>query len=300
MRVGLSWVREYAALDPGVEAAEVAKRLTAAGLEVESTEPAGQEISGVVVARVDEVEELTGFRKPVRFCRVSTGRGERGVICGATNFAAGDIVALAEPGAVLPGGFEIGAKQAYGRMSEGMICSLRELGIGEDHSGILVLDPAAPLGADFADYAGLADYVLDIAVNPDRGYALSVRGVAREVATAFGVAFTDPAEEDLPADLAAESAEVWPAGIEDPAACDRFVLREVRGLDPAAPTPLWMLVRLARAGMRSVSLAVDVTNYLMLELGQPLHAFDRARLSGPIVVRRGRPGERLETLDHVV
>jgi phenylalanyl-tRNA synthetase beta chain len=228
------------------------------------------------------------------------------VICGATNFSVGDRVALALPGAVLPGGFEIGARMTYGHMSEGMICSVREMGIGDEHDGILVLPHNAPLGADFVEYAGLRDEVLDIAVNPDRGYAVSVRGVARELALAYGVPFTDPADDGLPgADvlggpLEYEGSDVWPASISDPTACDRFVLREVRGFEPAARTPVEMLVRLARCGVRSVSLAVDVTNYLMLELGQPLHAFDRSKLSGPIVVRRALPGETLETLDHVV
>jgi phenylalanyl-tRNA synthetase beta chain len=300
MRVPLSWLREYAAIGPGVEPAEVARRLTAAGLEVESALPVGHDVRGVVVAQVTDVEELTGFSKPIRYCRVATGSAEHSVICGAANFRAGDKVPLAVPGAVLPGGFEIGAKKAYGRMSEGMICSARELAIGDDHTGILVLEPGAPLGAGFADYAGLPDHVFDIAVTPDRGYALSVRGVAREAATAFGVAFTDPARVGVGGDVAVVSGEVYPASIADPTACDRFVLREVRGLDPAATTPLWMRVRLARAGVRTVSLAVDITNYLMIELGQPLHAFDAAALSGPIVVRRARPGERLETLDHVV
>src|SRR5215470_14565621 len=185
-------------------------------------------------------------------------------------------------------------------MSEGMICSADELAIGDDHSGILVLAPDAPLGEDFAGYAALADQVLDISVTPNLGYALSVRGVARELATAFEVPYTDPADQGLPADVGAVSPEVYQASIADPTACDRFVLREVRGLDPAAPTPLWMRVRLARAGMRGVSLPVDITNYLMVELGQPMHAFDRQRLSGPIVVRRARPGEQLDTLDHVI
>ena len=185
-------------------------------------------------------------------------------------------------------------------MSEGMICSAAELGLGDDHSGILVLPPDAPLGADFVEYAGLADHVLDIAVTPDRGYALSVRGVSRELATSYGVRFTDPAYVGLPADVAVVSDQVHPASIEDPTACDRFVLREVRGFSPDAATPLRMRVRLARSGLRSVSLAVDITNYLMLELGQPLHAFDGDRLSGPLAVRRAHPGERLETLDHVV
>src|SRR5215467_2825649 len=300
MRVPLSWLREYAPLADSVLAAEVARALTAAGLEVESVEAVGHDISGVVVGQVLEIEELTGFKKPIRYCRVSTGDQTREVICGAVNFATGDKVPFAQPGAVLPGGFEIGAKKAYGRMSEGMICSARELDIGEDHSGILVLDPGAPLGEDFVSYAGLADHVLDIAVTPDRGYALSVRGVARELGTAFDVPFTDPADANLPAGVTVTSPEVYPASIADPTACDRFVLREALGFNPDAPAPLWMRVRLARAGMRTVSLAVDITNYLMVELGQPMHAFDKSALSGPIVVRRARPGERLETLDHVV
>jgi phenylalanyl-tRNA synthetase beta chain len=299
MRVPLSWLREYAPIDESVPPAEVAKQLTAAGLEVESVEPAGHDVSGVVVGQVSAIEELAGFRKPIRYCHVTTGAEERDVICGATNFAVGDKVPFAAPGAVLPGGFEIGAKKAYGRMSEGMICSAAELAIGDDHTGILVLDPGAPLGADFAGYAGLADHVLDISVTPNLGYALSIRGVARELATAFEAPYTDPADQGLPVGVEVVSPEVYPASIDDPTACDRFVLREVRGLDPAAPTPLWMRVRLARSGMRGVSLAVDITNYLMVELGQPMHAFDRQRLSGPIVVRRARPGERLETLDHV-
>ena len=301
MRISLNWVLEVAGVDTGTDPAEAARRLTAAGLEVESVQPVGHDIEKVVVAEVTEVEELTGFKKPVRYCQVDTGSGEpRGVICGAVNFAVGDRVPLALPGARLPGGFEIGARKTYGHISEGMICSAAELGIGEDHSGILVLSPDAPLGADFVEYAGLDDHVLDIAVTPDRGYALSVRGVSRELATSYGIRFTDPADTDLPADYAAVSGQVHPASIGDPTACDRFVLRQMSGFDPAAATPLRMRVRLARAGLRTVSLAVDVTNYLMLELGQPLHAFDADRLSGPIVVRRAEPGEKLETLDHVL
>jgi phenylalanyl-tRNA synthetase beta chain len=300
MRVPLSWLLEYAPVGPDADAAEVARRLTAAGLEVESVEQVGQDARGIVVAVVTEIEEFTEFKKPIRYCAVSTGAGERHVICGAVNFAVGDRVPLAQPGSVLPGGMEIGARQAYGRTSEGMICSAAELGIGDDHSGILVLAPDAPLGADFAEYAGLRDHVLDINVTPDKGFALSIRGTARELAIAFGAEFTDPADVGLPAGVDQVSAGVYPASIGDPTACDRFVLREVHGVQVTRPTPLRMRVRLARAGMRSVSLAVDITNYLMLELGQPLHAFDRTRLRGPIVVRRARPGERLETLDHVV
>jgi len=299
MRVPLSWLLEYAAVDPAVDPAEVARRLTAAGLEVESVEPVGQEISGVIVGQVAEIEELTEFKKPIRYCRVTTGSGEQHVICGAVNFAVGDKVPLAMPGAMLPGGFEIAARKAYGRMSEGMICSAAELAIGDDHSGILVLSADAPLGEDFVEYAGLRDHVFDVNVTPDKGFALSIRGMARELAIAFAVEFTDPADAGLPADVDEVSDQVYPASIADPTACDRFVLREVHGIDPERPVPLQMRVRLARSGVRTVSLAVDITNYLLLELGQPLHAFDRDRLQGPIVVRRARPAERLETLDHV-
>ncbi|MFA1544046.1 phenylalanine--tRNA ligase subunit beta [Actinomadura monticuli] len=301
MRAPLSWLREYAELPAGVTGRALAAELIAAGLEVETVEQAGADITGpLVVGEVLAIEELTGFKKPIRYCRVdvgdANGTGEpQNIVCGATNFAAGDRVVVILPGGVLPGGFEIGARKTYGRLSEGMICSVTELGIGDDHSGILVLPPDAPVGADAIELLGLRDDVLDIAVTPDRGYALSIRGLAREAATAYGVPFKDPADVEIPA---AES-EAYPASIGDPGACDRFVLREVRGFDPDARTPMWMQVRLHRAGMRPVSLAVDVTNYLMLELGQPLHAFDRRKLTGPIVVRRAEPGEKLETLDHV-
>jgi phenylalanyl-tRNA synthetase beta chain len=321
MRVPISWLREYAPIPAPVDAQDVGRRLTAAGLEVEAVEQVGHDIRGVIVAQVLTIEELTEFKKPIRYCRVAVSDAEltadpetvTGVICGAVNFKPGDRVAFATVGAILPGGFEITAAKKYGRISEGMICAVDELGIGEDHSGILILAPDTPLGVDFVEYAGLRDDVLDITVTPDRGYAVSIRGVARELATAYQAPYTDPASTFVPGEDASgleednnagrpgagPGAAPWPAAIDDPTACDRFVLREVRGFDPGAPTPLWMQVRLARCGMRSISLAVDVTNYLMIELGQPLHAFDRSKLSGPIVVRRARPGETLVTLDHV-
>src|SRR3984957_8022919 len=314
MRVPLSWLREYARLPEPADATEVARRLTAPRLELESLESVGYDIRGVVIAQVLSIEELTGLKKPIRYCRVAVSEAQldappdeaSGVICGAANFAVGDRVALALPGAMLPGGFEIGARNTYGHMSEGMICSASELAIGDDHTGIIVLPPEAPLGADFVTYAHLRDEVFEIAVTPDRGYAVSVRGLARELASAYGVPFTEPASPALPdatllgGPLDFIGPDVYPARIDDPTACDRFVLREVQGFSPQARTPLWMRIRLARCGMRPVSLAVDVTIYLMLELGQPLHAFDRSKLAGEIVVRRARPGERLETLDHVV
>jgi phenylalanyl-tRNA synthetase beta chain len=295
VRAPLSWIREYVDLPSDVTAHMVAERLTDAGLKVERVEVIGAEIEGVVVARVEAVEELTGFKKPIRWVTLTTGDETRQVICGATNFAAGDVVAYARPPARLPGGFEIGRRPAYGRESDGMICSVRELGIGDDHSGILVLPTDLPLGADVVDTLGLRDDVLDVAVNPDRGYALSIRGIAREVATAFSLSWRDPGLGAVPAPTSSGPV----VRIADEDGCDRYVARVVTGVDPATTSPQWLQQRLVRAGMRPVSLVVDVTNAVMLELGQPLHAFDRDKLAGAIVVRRAHKGERMRTLDDV-
>lgn len=298
MRVPLSWLREYADL-PDVPAREVSAALVRAGLEVETVESFGHDITGpVVIGQVLEIDQFVANNgKTIRFCQVEVGEAApRGIVCGAQNFAVGDKVVVSLPGAVLPGGFAIAARSTYGHTSDGMICSVRELGVGDEHDGILVLDAGAKVGADAVEQLGLRDDVLDIAVTPDRGYCLSIRGVAREAATAFGVAFRDPA------DVApmAPGGEGHPVRIDDRAACDRFVLHSVSGVDPSAASPVWLRLRLSMAGIRSVSLAVDVTNYVMLELGQPLHAFDVTKLRGPVVIRRAAQGERMETLDHVV
>jgi phenylalanyl-tRNA synthetase beta chain len=292
MRVPLSWLRSYV---PGLTAPgdEVATALIRAGLEVEQVHRHGEDVTGVVVGRVLDVEELTEFlpKKKVRFCHVDVGTGVHEVVCGADNFAAGDLVPFAVPGASLPGGFAIATRTTYGRTSDGMICSEAELGMAESSAGILVLAEGSPLGADVVELLGLRDEVLDIAVTPDRGYTLSVRGVAREAATAFGLGFDDPGL--LPA---APTGGGYEVRLPDPG-CDRYVARTVTGFDPAVPSPLWLQRRLVLAGMRPISLAVDITNHVMLELGQPLHAFDLARLQGPVVVRRATTGERLTTLD---
>jgi phenylalanyl-tRNA synthetase beta chain len=291
VRVPLSWLRE---LVPALTAPadEVGEALVRAGLEVEQVERHG-DIANVVVGRVLDLEELTEFlpKKTIRFCHVDTGAGVREVVCGATNFAAGDLVPFALPGAVLPGGFEIARRRTYGRTSDGMICSAAELGLADTSDGILVLPPDSPLGADVVGLLGLRDEVLDIAITPDRGYALSVRGVAREVATAFDLEMRDPGLRETP--VAGGGYEVKL----DDSGCDRYVARVVTGLDPSAPSPAWLQRRLVLAGMRPISLAVDVTNHVMLEVGQPLHAFDLDTLRGPVVVRRAREGEQLTTLD---
>ncbi len=294
MRVPISWLRT---LVPGLTACadEIAARLVRAGLEVEQVHRVGQDVRGVVVAEVLDVQDLTGFAKPIRFCHVSVGQRTHEVVCGATNFAAGDRVAFARPGAVLPGGVDIATRRTYGHTSDGMICSGAELGLTSDAAGILVLPASAPLGGDVVDLLAMRDEVLDIAVTPDRGYQLSVRGVAREAATAFGLALRDPGLEPA----AAPSPDGFPVRVEDPELCSRYVARIVYGLDPLARSPLELQRRLTLSGMRSISLAVDVTNAVLLELGQPLHAFDLDALSGAIVVRTARTGERLRTLDGV-
>jgi phenylalanyl-tRNA synthetase beta chain len=310
MRVPVSWLREYADVPSDVPVTELAQRLTDAGLKMEAVERVGADLRGPLVAgQVRDVEQFVANNgKTIRWCQVDVGESApRGIVCGATNFSVDDLVVVALPGAVLPGGFEISARRTYGHVSDGMICSAHELGLGTDHAGILVLGSDEHLGvlpgADLVDVLGLVDDVLDIEVTPDRGYCLSVRGVAREAATAFAVAFRDPAEQDSTAGdmpLPDGVGEGHPVGIDDPTAGDRIVLRTVTGVDPGRGTPLWMQRRLLLAGMRPISLAVDVTNYVMVELGQPLHAFDRGKLRGTIGVRRARAGERLETLDHVV
>ncbi|QGK70596.1 phenylalanine--tRNA ligase subunit beta [Allosaccharopolyspora coralli] len=302
MRIPVSWLAEHLELPEDTTAEAVADAFVRIGLEVEDLTPLTPVDGPLVVGRVAEVEELTEFKKPIRFCRVEVGEDDtgeqhlQGIVCGATNFAEGDLVVTALPGAVLPGGFEIGARKTYGRMSEGMICSMRELGLGDDHEGILVLPPgSADPGTEAAELLGLDDTVIELAVTPDRGYCFSVRGLARELSNAFDVPFGDPGNRPVPED----ERESRPVRIDDPSACSRFVFRRVSGVDPTSPTPWWMRRRLSLAGIRSISLAVDVTNYVMLELGQPLHAWDATKLSGGVTVRRAAPGEKLTTLDDV-
>jgi phenylalanyl-tRNA synthetase beta chain len=311
MRAPLSWLAEYVDLPQAMNGRELSEVLIRAGLEVETVDEVGADVSGPIVvgqilAFVDEPQKNG---KVIRWVQVDVGpnhnqpheaypAGCRSVICGAHNFAVGDLVVVSLPGAVLAGGFEIAARKTYGHVSDGMICAEDELGIGNDHSGIIVLpkvlDDGTALkpGDDPAEVLVLRDDVLDIDVSPDIGYCLSIRGLAREAAQNLGLKFTDVVALSTPA----AKSDGYPVELADPA-CPLFVALSVTGIDPSRPTPRWMARRLVMSGMRSISLAVDITNYVMLETGQPLHAYDASRLSGPIVVRKARAGEKLVTLD---
>lgn len=294
----MGWLAEHVELPAELTPRQLADALLRTGSEVETVESSADALAGpIVVGRVlSYADEPQKNGKTIRWCQVDVGESEpRGIVCGAHNFAAGDLVVVSLPGAVLPGGFAIAARKTYGHVSDGMICSARELAIGDDHEGIIVLPAeSAKPGDDPLDLLGLREAVLDVAVTSDRGYCLSIRGLAREAAASLGVPFRDVVAELPPVD-----GRAYEIRIDDPSGCDRFSARAVTGLDPAAPSPDWMVRRLRQCGIRSISLAVDVTNYVLLETGQPLHAFDRGKLRGPIVVRRARAGETLTTLDDV-
>ncbi|MGK3944783.1 phenylalanine--tRNA ligase subunit beta [Streptomyces caeruleatus] len=302
MRVPLSWLREYVDLPATETGRDVQAKLVSAGLEVETVEHLGADLKGpLVVGQVLTIEELEGFKKPIRFCTVDVGQangtGEpQEIVCGARNFAVGDKVVVVLPGATLPGGFSISARKTYGKTSHGMICSGDELGMGDDGShGIIVLPPETEVGKDAIELLELVDEVLDIAVTANRGDCLSIRGVAREAAIAYGLPLSDPALLDVPG----PNAFGYPVQVSDPLGCDRFTARTVTGLSPEARSPIWLQRRLQKVGMRPISLAVDVTNYVMMELGQPLHAYDRSLVQGTIGVRRAEEGEQIRTLDGV-
>lgn len=323
MRIPLSWLREYAQVPADATAEDVMAELVKVGLEEEDVHRPSDELSGpIVVGQVLSMEpEPQKNGKTINWCSVRvapegagqtlTGdgidpSGVQGIVCGAHNFTVGDKVVVTLPGAVLPGDFRISPRKTYGHVSAGMIASVRELGIGDDHDGILVLsrlglDPE--VGTDAMDLLGLHDEAAEINVTPDRGYVFSIRGAAREYAHATGTKFTDPAAAVVVPEADGNGYGVRledQAPIYGKAGCDRFVARTVRGVDPTRPTPPWMAARLRLAGMRSISLIVDISNYVMLELGQPLHFYDLDKLSGDIVVRRAAAGETLKTLDEKV
>ncbi|MEB3033161.1 phenylalanine--tRNA ligase subunit beta [[Mycobacterium] nativiensis] len=300
MRIPYSWLREVLTAGvPGfdITADAMEQALLRVGHEVEDVHTLGPVTGPFKVGRVVDIEELTEFKKPIRACRVDVGEAEpRDIVCGATNFVVGDLVAVALPGAVLPGDFAIATRKTYGRTSDGMICSASEIRLSTDHSGIMVLpEGTAEPGADAAVVLGLDDVVFELAITPDRGYCMSVRGLARDLACALDIDFADPAA--VPA-LPAEG-QAWPLSVQPGTGVRRFALRGVTGIDPAAVSPWWLQRRLALCGIRSISPAVDATNYVMVELGHPMHAHDRGRITGGFGVRFARTGETVTTLDDI-
>jgi phenylalanyl-tRNA synthetase beta chain len=319
MRVPISWLREFVEIPADATAEDIQAALVRVGLEEEAihrSELVGPIVVGQVVEFVDE-PQANG--KTIRWCQVdvgpstssgtdaaASGRDIRGIVCGAHNFLVGDKVVVTLPGSVLPGPFPIAARKTYGHVSDGMIASVKELGLGDEHDGILRLtelglDPE--LGADAITLLGLDDYSVEINVTPDRGYVLSMRGVAREYSNSTGADFHDPALRPSLVELVEAPASGFIVAVDDRAplrgqvGCSVFMTRVVRGIDPTRPTPSWMASRLRLAGIRSISLAVDITNYVMLELGQPIHGYDLDKLSDGITVRRAAAGETLVTLD---
>ena len=301
MRAPLSWIKEFVDIPASVTADQISDGLIRVGFEVEEIIYQGSDLNGPLkFAKVLSIEEITEFKKPIRYVGLDCGEGEtRYVICGATNFAVGDLVVAALPGAILPGDFKIGARETYGKTSNGMICSARELGISEDHEGIMVFaEGEVTIGADAIEALQINDVIFDVAVNPDRGYALSIRGIAREVAGSLDLKFTDPVDalRNLKFE---ETGKGVSATIGDKSSASVFYLRTLSNFDPKATTPIWMRRRIEKMGMRSISLVVDVTNYVMLELGQPLHAFDKSKIKGGLTIKRAGTAQKFKTLDGV-
>ncbi len=292
MKLNERWIREW--VDPPIDTEELVARLTAIGLEVESVAPVAGSIKHVTVAEVVGVAPHRGADK-LSLCEVDDGGGEtHRVVCGAPNVRPGMRSAFARVGARLPDGSKIRRTRIRGEVSQGMLCSARELGLGEEAEGIIEFDAGAPLGEDLVEWLGLDDVVIEVGLTPNRGDCLCIAGVAREVAVASRVAML---RRERVAVVKPRIDDTLPITLDAPQRCPRYVGRVVRGIDPGARSPLWMTERLRRCGVRPLSAVVDVTNYVMLELGQPMHAFDFGRLDSGIRVRNGREGERLKLLD---
>ena len=291
MKFSESWLREW--VNPAISREELSEQVTMAGLEVDGVEPVAGEFTGVVVGRVVECGQHPNADK-LRVTKVDVG-GDRllDIVCGAPNCRQGLVVACATVGAVLPGDFKIKAAKLRGEPSEGMLCSFSELGISEDHSGIIELPEDAPIGQDVREYLKLSDVTVEISVTPNRADCLGIIGVARDVAVINKLPLTEP---DM-TPVAASIQDQFPIQVDAPEACPRYLGRVVKGINVKAPTPLWMSEKLRRCGIRSIDPVVDVTNYVLLELGHPMHAFDLNRIDGGIIVRMAKEGEELVLLD---
>ena len=291
MKFSELWLREW--VNPAVDSEALSDQITMAGLEVDGVEPVAGAFNGVVVGEVVECGQHPNADK-LRVTKVNVG-GERllDIVCGAPNCRQGLKVAVATVGAVLPGDFKIKAAKLRGEPSEGMLCSFSELGISDDHSGIIELPADAPIGTDIRDYLNLDDNTIEISVTPNRADCLGIIGVARDVAALNKMALIEP----VFAPVAATIDDTLPIRVEAADACPRYLGRVVKGINVKAPTPLWMKEKLRRCGIRSIDAVVDVTNYVLLELGQPMHAFDKDRIEGGIIVRMASEGETLVLLD---
>jgi phenylalanyl-tRNA synthetase beta chain len=291
MKFSERWLREW--VDPPVDTAGIVGQLTMAGLEVDGVAPAAPAFSSVVVGLVESVERHPDADK-LSVCRVDVGAGEQlGIVCGAPNVRVGMKAPVALVGGELPGGLKIKRAKLRGVESVGMLCSERELGLGESHEGLWDLPPDAPVGVDLRAWLGLDDQIIDVDLTPNRGDCFSVLGIAREVALINGLPLGGP---EIPP-VAPGIADAFPIEVRAPQACPRFVGRVIRGIRPDAVTPLWMREKLRRAGLRPIHPVVDVTNIVMLELGQPMHGFDLGTLRDGIIVRLAAPGERIMLLD---
>ena len=282
MRFPENWLRTFCS--PDWDAGRIADRLTMAGLEVEEAHSVAPPFTGVVVAEVRSVEPHPDADK-LRVCQVDAGEGRlRQIVCGAPNVAAGLKVPCALPGAELPGEFRIAPVKMRGVASEGMLCSARELGLSDEHSGLLVLDAGSRVGEDIRNALDLDEQVYTLKLTPNLAHCLGVFGVARELSAVSGAPLVHPEVQPISATIA----DKLPVKIEDSDLCGRFSGRIIRGVDARAATPHWMRSRLERAGQRSISALVDISNYVMLEVGRPTHVFDLARIHGGLTVRWGR------------
>jgi len=291
MKFSEAWLREW--VNPGLDTQQLADQLTMAGLEVDSVEPVAAGFSGVVIAEVLSVEAHPDADK-LRVCQVAAGEDESlQIVCGAPNVRAGMKAPLATVGGRMPDDMVIRRAKLRGIVSHGMLCSARELGLSDEHQGLMDLPADAPVGSDLRDYLSLNDVTIDIDLTPNRGDCLGIEGVAREVGALSRTDLTPPAFESI----AAAIDDQLPIDVQSPEACPRYLGRVIRGINPNAETPLWMQEKLRRGGMRSLGPVIDVTNYVLLELGQPMHAFDLKQLSGGIEVRYARQGEMLTLLD---
>ena len=291
MKFSEAWLREW--VNPDVNTSELSDQLSMAGLEVDSVNPVAPLFEGVLVGEVLSIEAHPDAQK-LRVCTVDvTGDENLSIVCGAANVAAGMRVPVACVGAKLPGDFKIKKAKLRGVPSFGMICSASELGLAESSDGIMPLPSDAPIGKDIRDYLKLDDQVIEVDLTPDRGDCLSLTGIAREVGVINQCKVTAP-EINPVADVIGDAIEVEVTAAD---ACPRYACRVIRGINPVAETPLWMQERLRRSDIRSISPVVDVTNYVLLELGQPMHGFDLSRLNSCIIVRLAELGEKLVLLD---